>query len=121
MILQGRNLELNMRGDDVSLLQDELRQLGFIIDESEAIFGSTTLLAVENFQRQRDLRVNGAVDAITARAINAEVDALSDDQYLVKGTVVSVDGSPVVRARVALHEKKLRSEEFLGINGVRLD
>ena len=114
MILQGRNLELNMRGDDVSLLQDELRQLDFDIDESEASFGTTTLLAVETFQRQHDLRVNGVVDAITARAINLAVDTLSGNLYLVKGTIVRVDGSPVVRARVALHERKLRSEESLG-------
>jgi hypothetical protein len=34
MKLQGRNLEPNMRGDDVALLQTALRHVGFDINES---------------------------------------------------------------------------------------
>ncbi len=48
MKLQGRDLTSGLRGEDVSLLQFELRQLGFsILDQEVArkFFGNTTLEA----------------------------------------------------------------------------
>ena len=114
MILQGRNLEPNMRGDDVRLLQDELRQLGFNIVGQEGFFGSTTFLAVQQFQQQHNLPATGIVDAQTARVINAALDAQPREGYLVKGKVVNSDGRPFARASVVLFEKRLRSEQRLG-------
>src|SRR5262245_35964277 len=49
MELQGRNLVLRMRGDDVVLLHTELGQLGLAIDRAEVAarhFGTTTREAV---------------------------------------------------------------------------
>ena len=114
MQLQGRNLEPNMRGDDVELLQGELRQLGFNIVGQEGFFGSTTFLAVQQFQQQHNLPATGIVDAQTARVINAALDAQPREGYLVRGKVVNSDGRPVARASVALFEKRLRSEQRLG-------
>ncbi len=114
MELQGRDLKQNMRGEDVELLQEELRQLGFNIPSQRGIFDSDTFVAVEKFQRQHNLRATGIVDARTARMINATLDAQTRDGYLVKGKVVHADGSPVAHAVVAVLEKRLRSEEVLG-------
>jgi hypothetical protein len=49
MELQGGNLVLRTRGDDVALLQRELAQLGLVIDRAEVagkLFGRTTRDAV---------------------------------------------------------------------------
>ena len=68
MKLQGRNLEPNLRGDDVKLLQSELRMLKLktqIVDP-EGFFGSTTFLAVQEFQQLHGLEATGIVDEGTA-------------------------------------------------------
>ena len=54
MNLQGRNLGFGMSGDDVLLLQKELRILGFTIPSSERDqrnFGQLTQKAVRDFQQ----------------------------------------------------------------------
>ena len=52
MKLQGRNLELNLRGEDVKLLQQELKQLEFQAVQPSGFFDSVTFAAVQNFQIQ---------------------------------------------------------------------
>jgi hypothetical protein len=42
MKLQGLNLSLRMQGADAALLQEELRQLSFSINNSEGFFGKIT-------------------------------------------------------------------------------
>ena len=83
MELQGRNLSFGMQGDDVALLQRELGQLELDtapIPESEIQgkqFDDGTHAAVVAFQRKFGISpINGIVDAVTARAINVEVDRL---------------------------------------------
>lgn len=116
MKLQGRNLEPNMRGDDVALLQSELKQLKLqtqIID-TDGFYGSMTFLAVQEFQRSNSLAVTGIVDERTARMINRVVDALPREAWVVKGSVLQPDGDPVPKTRVRVFEKNLRSEKLLG-------
>jgi peptidoglycan hydrolase-like protein with peptidoglycan-binding domain len=121
MQLQGRNLSMEMHGDDVALLQRELGLLGFSIpgDEIEQrLFGQGTRQAVLLFQRQhlqQGLEPSGVVDERTAAAINAEVDALPPRQFGVRGQVRQADGTPgaglVVRA---FDEDPERGEVLLG-------
>ena len=110
MNLRGRNLEPNMRGEDVRLLQDELRQLGFDTIQQSGVFDSSTFLAVQEVQRQHDLPATGIVDKRTARVINTALNARPCDAYVISGRVLQSDGEPVPRAIVTLHEKRLRSE-----------
>ena len=114
MNLQGRNLEINMRGDDVALLQSELRQLGSQIADPPGMFGSTTLLAVERFQTERGIAVTGIVDARTARLINQAVAATERETWRVSGRLLQADGTAVRGAVVRAFEKHLRREERLG-------
>src|ERR671933_130740 len=114
MELQARNLSLRMTGEDVTLLQQELRQLGFTIEDRKGFFGSTTLQAVQEFQRQKSIEATGVVDEATARLINAAVDALQPKSFIVQGEVVQVDGTPVVGVQVQAVEKGLRRETQLG-------
>ena len=75
MQLQGRILSIRMRGDDVVLLQQELRQLGLTIEDREGYFGKSTHLAVLKVQRAHDLEPIGDVDECTAALISLRVDA----------------------------------------------
>ena len=114
MELQARNLSLRMTGEDVTLLQQELRQLGFTIEDRESLFGNSTFLAVQEFQREQGIEATGVVDEATARLINAAVDTLQPKSFIVQGEVVQVDGTPVVGVQVQAVEKGLRRETQLG-------
>ncbi|MBD2565344.1 MULTISPECIES: Tc toxin subunit A-related protein [Nostoc] len=114
MELQGRNLSVKMTGEDVTLLQQELRQLGFTIEDRESLFGNSTFLAVQEFQRQQSIEATGVVDEATARLINAAVDALQPKSFILQGEVVQVDGTPVVGVQVQAAERGLRRETQLG-------
>ena len=122
MELQDRNLNIRMRGEDVVLLQQELRQLGFAIEDKAGYFGRTTRRSVEQFQEQHGLEMTGVVDEPTARLINEALQALepgpeSDDatgSFVVRGHVRKTDGSPLIRAVVMAFDKDLRDEEQVG-------
>lgn len=123
MELQGRNLSLNMVGDDVALLHRELGQLieaGKLdarIEQTEIArktFGPTTERTVILFQRKHVLRATAEVDERTAMAINAAVDALGPERFTVSGHIRQPDGSPFARVRVAAIDKDLRHEQPLG-------
>ena len=42
MKLQGRNLRVRMEGKDVKLLQSELSQIGYSINDKKGFFGEAT-------------------------------------------------------------------------------
>ena len=116
MKLQGRTLAPNLRGADVAQLQSELAQLNLetrIVDPA-GFFGSTTFLAVQDFQRRHGVPMTGVVDEGTARLINRAVDAMPRDRWQVLGRVLRADGQAVPRARVRVFEKHLRREAPLG-------
>jgi hypothetical protein len=72
MNLQGRELRLNMQGDDVAALHQELTRLGRPIDGAEVamkLFGGTTRTAILELQQQAGLPASGVVDQPTVSAI----------------------------------------------------
>jgi peptidoglycan hydrolase-like protein with peptidoglycan-binding domain len=122
MNLKDRHLSQNMQGADVALLQSELAQLGYSIPTTETghppTFGPGTLQAVQNFQRKRGLPPAGVhlgvVDPVTARAINAAVDAIVPARFVVTGQVRHQDGTPLGGLSVRAFDKDLRNTEPLG-------
>jgi Putative peptidoglycan binding domain len=74
--LGSRVLRRGMRGKDVVLLQGDLTLAGFgtPVDGS---FGSQTTASVIAFQRAHGLKANGVVNAATAKALLAAVQALT--------------------------------------------
>lgn len=99
MNLQGRSLETGLHGVDVALLQSELRQLGYAITDDEAIqssFGEGTRQAVLDFQKAHGLEASGIVDSVTAKKINAKVDALQPkpQPFVVRGQVHYIGTRP---------------------------
>jgi receptor-binding and translocation channel-forming TcA subunit of Tc toxin/ABC toxin-like protein/neuraminidase-like protein/putative peptidoglycan binding protein len=116
MQLQGRELGMMTTGDDVKLLQQELRQLGYSIPDTEAsqgFFGQNTQAAVMDFQRKHSLQSTGRVDQPTATLINRDTDVLSL-RFSVNGLVRHPDGRPVSGMFVAAFDKDLRDEQRLG-------
>jgi N-acetylmuramoyl-L-alanine amidase len=59
----------NLRGDDVSELQDALARLGFDCGRPDGIFGPLTARALEDFQHNCGLYVDGVCGADTVRAV----------------------------------------------------
>lgn len=71
-----------LKGDDVELLQSELRKLGYSIpDEESGTFEMYTWRAVRSFQRKHfpELRDSGVVDGKTARYINEAVEKVEPE------------------------------------------
>ncbi len=58
-----------LRGDDVVELQQRLNQLGFDAGNEDGIFGRATQAAVEEFQRNTGLAVDGRVGPATAHQL----------------------------------------------------
>lgn len=66
MNLQGRDLKLDLRGDDVALLHRELATIGLTVPDAErreTLFGQGTHEAVTHFQKQHCMEPTGVVDA----------------------------------------------------------
>ncbi|MCI0723916.1 MAG: peptidoglycan-binding protein, partial [Acidobacteria bacterium] len=121
MELHGRNLSVEMQGEDIRLLQSELQQLGYNLpskETEEALFGEATYEAVRDFQRTRGLPVTGVVDEHTARVINAAVDARPPEQFVISGRVTHQDGNPLIGLIVRAFDRDLRDEQPLGEEAV---
>jgi peptidoglycan hydrolase-like protein with peptidoglycan-binding domain len=130
MQLQGRNLSLRMQGEDVKLLQNELRQLGFRVDSRTGFFGAATRQTVLAFQKKQGIETTGIVNERTATLINAAVDALRPQPaqpatrtppeptppkaFVVAGQVRRADGSFLAGSVVVALDKDLRGERELG-------
>lgn len=107
MKLQGRELKINLSGEDVRLLHRELATLGLPIPDQErreGVFGEGTLKAVTRFQKERGMEPTGVVDAEMAGAINAAVDAAT---FTVEGKVASRFRAGVGGLRVEIVDKNV--------------
>jgi hypothetical protein len=60
-----RVISIGMSGDDVTLLQEKLKDLGFFKDRIDGYFGQNTLLAVTSLQRSVGVRPDGNVGTQT--------------------------------------------------------
>ncbi|MDP9350370.1 MAG: peptidoglycan-binding protein, partial [Chloroflexota bacterium] len=113
MNLQGRDLRYGLQGDDVQLLQSELRLLGFEIAEREqlrAYFGEETLALVRQLQGEHRLDSTGVVDESTANLINERV--ARQPRRLTQGVVRHQDGSPVSSLSVQAFDLALRQDDL---------
>ncbi len=100
----GRNLSIDMHGDDVMQLHSELRRLGYNLPEEElrqAYFGPGTRQAVLAFQRAHSLPETGIVDARTAAALTEAVAALGARPAPPAPAPSTAPGAPLAPGNIA--------------------
>lgn len=120
MKLREGDLGIRMHGEDVTLLHEELKALGFSISDKEideGVFGHGTEQAVKEFQQKHSLQISGIVNQETTARINRERQGPGQDSaesLVVKGRVVYANGKSLTDGLVRAFDKDLRSEEFLG-------
>ena len=57
------------RGEEVTKLQRRLKELGYLTDKIDGVYGQNTKRAVERFQYYNDLKVDGIAGKATQRAL----------------------------------------------------
>ena len=67
-------LSVGMEGQEVLLLQKKLQNVGYKISDADGVFGSETEKAVEEFQRDKNIRITGVVTNSTWRALQTAKD-----------------------------------------------
>src|SRR5258708_30093367 len=120
MNLQGRDLKLDLSGEDVKLLHAELAQIGLTVaaaEQQRAFLGPGTREAVVRFQQEQHLPATGVVDAATAKVINQAVDALKGETFFVSGRVRSPDRAGIGGLKVKIIDKNLGEDIPLGEAG----
>lgn len=98
-------LRTGSRGEDVRILQENLRQLGFLNDAADGIFGTNTNTAVRSFQKAQGLSVDGVVGAGTWAALGAAMPQEEEEPSVM--TRLCLTG----RAMVALLDALNQPEE----------
>jgi hypothetical protein len=114
MILQGRNLTQGVTGNDVSALQNELKQLGYTIPPAEiqaTQFGTGTLAAVQEVQAARGIASSGVVDEATADALTQLIIAST---FSVSGNVTSATSLGLSGLKVQLVDKNVGGDTVEG-------
>ena len=94
------------RGEQVTLVQQKLRQYGYFSGNADGIFGRETYLAVVRFQERNGLTPDGAVGLSTAAALGIT---------LTSGSVAaSVYQESEVRILARLVNGEARGEPYVG-------
>lgn len=69
----GAVLAWGSRGEQVALVQQRLRQWGYLADEADGVFGQATYDAVLAFQRKNGLTPDGRIGSATAAALGVSL------------------------------------------------
>lgn len=82
---EGVLLKQGMQGDEVKLVQTELKKLGYFNDVSSGYFGEVTKQALMNYQKDRKFSVDGVAGPAVWSALigNNKLPALSDKKSSV--------------------------------------
>lgn len=78
---EGITLRQGMRTSEVYNLQEDLKALGYFHVNSTGYFGRLTYQAVINYQRDKNISVDGIVGAVTSRHIKQDLVVLKAKSY----------------------------------------
>lgn len=76
------NIAKGAKGQNVVLIQERLTELGYVCGDVDGVFGSQTHDAVEAFQADNGLKVDGIVGVNTLAALGISLIATSGDSVL---------------------------------------
>lgn len=82
-------LRYGSRGSQVERLQTQLEAAGFELGDVDGIFGRRTQAAVEAFQRQQGITVDGIVGSQTQGRLAGRADGFDDDERTNPGRVMT--------------------------------
>lgn len=116
-----RNLSVNMRGEDVKLLQKTLSKLGFSIEDKDGFFGRTTRWTVLDIRKKYGMKATGILDKETAELINTSVDAPEQQRFTVHGRIMRSDGAPLAGVTVSIADWDRGGEDALGTTKTQTD
>lgn len=72
-VTQAATLKAGSTGSEISMLQSELQTLNYDVGPVDGIFGSKTRAAVQAFQRDNNLLVDGIVGPQTQEALKKQI------------------------------------------------
>jgi carboxyl-terminal processing protease len=72
-----RSIKYKLIGLDVLGVQQRLKALGYGISAADGIFGRNTLAAVQKFQKDNNLKVDGSIDSDDIKVLNDKFNAAS--------------------------------------------
>lgn len=104
-----RILKLRMSGDDIRLMQEKLKDLGFHKERIDGYFGQSTLMAVTNFQRHIGLKPDGVVGSQTwIKLFNSKSkieEPKKSDNFIEKASFISDSG-------LKIYDNLINEDEF---------
>lgn len=114
-----KTLKRGMTSNDVKLLQESLKDLGYFSSNTTGYFGTQTQLAVEKFQKANNLAADGIAGAATLEklyGVNAKPNSNGSD-----GTVAAVDKYGTLKegmksSAVTTMQKKLKALGYMSEN-----
>jgi carboxyl-terminal processing protease len=88
-----RSIKMKTVGLDVLGVQQRLKSLGYQVSSLDGVFGRGTLTAVQKFQKDNKLKVDGSIDADDIKVLNTKFNTLvgSKDAQLDKAIEVIKD------------------------------
>lgn len=102
-----RILSLRMSGEDVSYLQNRLKELGFFNDKIDGFFGQNTLISVINFQKKCNIKPDGIVGSLTLNKL------MTFDMILVKDNEIPNKISYTDLNGLTIYDHLLKDEEYI--------
>lgn len=93
-------LKLGSQGENVTILQQQLKDLGYFKDEATGYFGRVTASAVREFQQKSGLTVDGIAGPRTHRAIQEQLNKVNNSAGSTQPTLNSESVSNAVPSKV---------------------
>lgn len=122
--ISAAQLSLGLQGDDVARLHQSLLALGRDIPLAETdkqVVGPATVAVVKAVQVDNKLPATGIVDAKTTQAINAALTKGATAQRVVRGRVVTADGTPAMKLSVQAYLQAPGGEKAIGKSALDAD
>lgn len=110
-------MKLGDQNDDVTKLQNRLKELGFFTGDATGFFGAKTQNAVLAFQADRDLNQDGTVGAMTLSALYEEQAAPTERKFSLDTLIPGDESEEVKNLQYRLQELGYYSYNVTGFFG----
>ena len=106
-------LQLHSKDEAVLQLQNDLKTLGFAINDQAEYFGEDTYKAVKKFQRKQHIPSTGIVDETTQEKIKKALKLSKQGEWKVLGQLTSSEGEPLPSVSIILWARNTKKDKKL--------